>query len=625
MLWYNRREAMKQQSLDRVRFVFLVGWAVLVSIITTGYLGDQGWTHLYSIPLVQKWHHPELYPHDPFVETAYSYASAYWYLVAWLTSYLDISVVLTALFLITRVLLVIAAFWLARVLFPNTTGAVVAALVAIAMVPNPIVGHGAPIKPFAEHTTLAISWTLLSLVAFIERRWLLSFLFLGIGISNNLLYALFGASYLLAAALLVPEYRQSWCQWLRAAPVALLAGLPGILLVYEAAGKGVGDPLSVWKTAEIAFTGHFFLQTGPLANHAVVLALMGISVWCAAVCPNLSAPFRRTMMIWTLVAFFWYVLAWLTPSLFQSLTLLRLHLIRGHDLWIIAATIFLAGAAAHWMEIANPRLAIAAGLPALIGAVFWHMLVPRGIRRLVLLVGIVLIIGLWVWGTNRGFLSFIDRLNKRFDRRFIYGGLIILATVAALTQYALQRGYLPLRPHVDNTAVLRIAEWAKRGTPLDTVFLIPLDDIKHSDLNNKVSFNNDVIEEWRHFRHLSQRSVFVGRAEGMAWPYAAWYAAEWLSRIRALGFFEVAGLNESKYQIGQWVLSNAKATEIFTKIYLQLDDKQVLRLKQQYRIDYWIAPRSTPSRFPTVYEHGYWKVLRLPQREESEAFSSSHL
>lgn len=72
------------RKLLRWAYLILIGWATLVSVLITGYMGDQGFTHNFSLILVHRLNDAELYPNDPFAETAYSYASVYWYIVAWL-------------------------------------------------------------------------------------------------------------------------------------------------------------------------------------------------------------------------------------------------------------------------------------------------------------------------------------------------------------------------------------------------------------------------------------------------------------------------------------------------------------------------------------------------------------
>jgi hypothetical protein len=80
----------------------------------------------------------------------------------------------------------------------------------------------------------------------------------------------------------------------------------------------------------------------------------------------------------------------------------------------------------------------------------------------------------------------------------------------------------------------------------------------------------------------------------------------WLSRLKALGYYEFAGLDERSYTIGSWLYKRD-----YKRFYDTIDDKKVEQLKKQYRIDYWITRATVKSRFPKVYEHEGWQVLKV--------------
>jgi hypothetical protein len=151
---------------------------------------------------------------------------------------------------------------------------------------------------------------------------------------------------------------------------------------------------------------------------------------------------------------------------------------------------------------------------------------------------------------------------------------------------------------IPSAPAYEIARWARVHTPPDAVFLIPF----YSDAAG-----------WHQFRHLSQRSVFATRKDGMAWTFAPAYAREWIARMRAAGLFEAAGLNEATYRIGAWVKFGdvRPDADIFRQASNRLDDARVQQIAQRYRIDYWIVPLDKPTRFPTVHTHKGWKVVRV--------------
>jgi len=142
-----------------------------------------------------------------------------------------------------------------------------------------------------------------------------------------------------------------------------------------------------------------------------------------------------------------------------------------------------------------------------------------------------------------------------------------------------------------------IAEWANNNTPKATVFLIPIADQGG----------------WQLFRHVSQRNVFTHAKDGTAWTFAPWYADEWLERLKALGFFEILGLEQRNFRIGSWLHVWSRDEKNFVRVYDKVDDDRVEKLKQRYRIDYWITRADVQTRYPKVYEYEGWKVLKVSE------------
>jgi hypothetical protein len=64
--------------------------------------------------------------------------------------------------------------------------------------------------------------------------------------------------------------------------------------------------------------------------------------------------------------------------------------------------------------------------------------------------------------------------------------------------------------------------------------------------------------------------------------------------------------DERSYTIGSWLYKKD-----YKRFYDTIDDKKVEQLKKQYRIDYWITRATVKSRFPKVYEHEGWQVLKV--------------
>lgn len=151
---------------------------------------------------------------------------------------------------------------------------------------------------------------------------------------------------------------------------------------------------------------------------------------------------------------------------------------------------------------------------------------------------------------------------------------------------------------VPKTACQDIAAWARTRTSKEAVFLIPI----------------GLEEEWLHFRHLSQRNVFVHWKDGSGWTYAPAYATTWLARLRLLGLFEKHNLDPRQYRIGYWTRVGRRCYEVYDELYQSVDETVVRRIVAKYRVDYWITYATQRTTFPVVYRAGRWKVVQISER-----------
>ncbi|GBC93251.1 hypothetical protein HRbin15_01741 [bacterium HR15] len=591
---------MEQQSLrflNQWGMTLLTVWLCLISILITGYKDIIGANHPLQLVLVQKILHPELYPNDQFVqETAYAYASFLWYLVALLSRWVDLSVVLGVLFVVSRLLFLIAAFQIGRAFFASSHAAPLAAMAFIASSPSPLVGAGNPIRDFTEQTSFAVAFVLLGLAALMQRRPVLTASFLGLAMDMNMMYALFGMVYLAVSWVVTPECRKEARRWLISLPVVVLVGAPGIWLTLQSSAHSSFDVQAVWQVAELQFPYHFFPTLWHPLLQVALLGLMGLSGYLARVLPFSTTAARTYLPLWAVIGFFWYLLAWLTPYVFHSLSLLRLHPIRGHDLWMFTAGVFFAGAAATWIDQrpATSWWLFAVQVGMLTVAIVWRRFDILKIDSITLLILAFLLSGILGAGLRALW-------SKSYSQQFTHATnawLALLVGIAFLSGRAIiahaQRvttagNWLGIQA----PPCLPFAEWARKNTQLDDVFLIPFGPQ----------------EGWQDFRHLSQRNVFVHWKDGTAWPYAPWYATHWLQRMRLLGLMEVAHLDEHHYRTGRWThVRETYADHVYIKT---IDETRILQLVTQFRIDYWIAYKQTRTNLPVVYQHGEWKIIKV--------------
>jgi hypothetical protein len=583
-----------QRTVVQVHRGALVAWILLLSVVSlliSGYRDVYGANHGFQLLLVQKINDPTLYPGDPMAETIFSFASLFWYGVAWLARLFDLSAVLFVLFWLRNLLFLFVGYRWARLLFPHSWRAWYAGTLFIATSPTMLMGNGQPSSAL-EQTSFSVFFALLALESLLRRHALGYMLWMGLVPYFNQMYAIFSYCYVFISVLGDSSLRQGWLRWAGATVGSIAIGLPGWLLLLQAARKPVADPLAVWQTAELSYPYHFFPETWSLVPQLILLGYVVVLFVLCRFWDRIDSRLRLHLMLWTGLAVGYYFLAWLAPHWLRSLTLLHLHPIRATELWFLLTGIFLAGVAVVWGE----SLPVDAR--------------TRWFTPLTLLVCLGI---LWRFGYGAGFgvrglllLMVGVELYRQIARRTAFptsvGAMLALCLMFTLAN-AVRIHTIRVSKYgnwwgIPSAPAYEIARWARVHTPPDTVFLVPL----YSDS-----------EGWHQFRHLSQRGVFGTRKDGTAWTFAPAYAREWIARMRAAGLFEAAGLNEATYRIGAWVeFGTLRAdADIFRRANHRLDDARVQQIAQRYRIDYWIVPLDKPTRFPTVHTHKGWKVVRV--------------
>jgi|YNPBryunderm2012_1023409.scaffolds.fasta_scaffold14955_2 hypothetical protein len=521
-------------------FLVILILAVVSSILCTGYRDVKGANHPFQLIIIQKIHDPSLYATDVFVEsTVFAYASLLWYGVAYLSGYLDLSMLLFSLFLINRVLYATGFYLVGRVFFPNSLIAPVGALTFFALSPTSIIGSGHPIRDYAEQTGLAVALGVLLLIAFTQRRYLLVTFLLGAVINLNLMYGVFVVSHLFASLIFIDTHRRDWRRILASVVVGGIIGLPAFALALFSASRPVNNETAVWQTAELVFPSHFFPNAESVKDHTVFFSIVLILIFvCRHKCRAEVNPLPwKNLLVWSGLALVFYLLYWAVPYLLRSLVLLQVHPIRGHDLWFLIGGAVLCGS----------------------------------------------------------FLTFLQRALKEKSQKFVILCLVtfslINGIVSQVERIRKTGNWLGIPYSVSD----KIAIWAKENTPRESVFLIPV----------------ALVDEWSHFRHLSQRSIFTHWKDGSAWPYAPWFAEEWLNRLYLLGLAEVAGIDPKTYHVGKWVHLGKDFIRLYRKVDERLTQAQVERIAQKYRVDYWVLPEGKQTTYPVIYRVEGWKVVRV--------------
>ena len=603
-------------GLSKAVIIALFIWFTIISFLFTGYGHIYGMNHPYQLVLVQKLNDPALYPNDPFVEASYyGYASMFWYVVAWLSRVVDLSLVLFVFFLINKLLFLYAGFRLGRTFFPNSKYAPVVGLIALSTFPQSLFGNGYPTGD-TQQTSLCVGALLLALDALLNRKWLMLALWFGLAVNLNLMFSIYGLTYLAFSWVMQarkdPLEGYPW-RSIVALGAGMIIGMPGIYLVLKASTDAEHNPLSVWQACEISYPYHFFPQTWEVLKQLLALVL-AIAVVLVVYRSRNASPMGVRLLAWTFVAAGWYAIGWINPLLIHSLPLLHLHPVRALVLWQLAAMVFLTSFIMYRIESKYANIYETKNYN-LNDYIFYAIFAVIFINELS--------ISKWLIGLVVLSVIFCESARRLVFQRMVGSGPA-LAVVSVAFFVSLYPALIFLRATMRGQDVLSaspfsalqvayspasvIANWARQNTPKNSTFLVPIYRVDH----------------WSSFRHLSQRSVFAHHKDGVAWPYAPWFADEWLTRMKVCGVHDVFGLDEKSYTIGSWLRIWRRTAGIFSptldwayveenlrRAYSSLDDTKVEMLRKQYKIDYWITEKNIDTKFPVVYEYGKYKVLKI--------------
>jgi hypothetical protein len=595
-------------------FCAWVPWAVVVSILITGYDGLHGSTLCYSMPLVHRLHKPESYPTDVFVDATSNYPTAYWYVVTILARFIDMERLLFWLFILSRVSYILSVYFLAKSLFPEDKRVNLLAIAVAATVPTPPVGEGGFVQSFAEQTVFAFACSLCFFAQLFLKQWARSAIFLGLAINLNLMYALFDIIYALVVIFLHPKYRFYKHSFFLMLFSSFVIGIPGIWLassaVIQASATEVDNRL-VWQVAALAFPHHFFMESYPYYRHFLFLSFALLTLFTGVWLIKKREVVGHTVVLFTLTALGWYLLAWTNPLFIHSLPLLHLQPVRGHQLWFLLSLIVACFVCVKYIAEINMQNArsVVSGYVVVSLIILTHVILSGSLRRLMLFLVCAVFTGVlaWISFSCMHCNTLLEKIRLRLsvtEDRFVFRAILILTFIfisnTAIFRYTLLSAFKNARKF-DYETVESVSHWARQHTSPDSMFLIPVVSIS-ADSRTPPSY-------WDSFRHLSERGVFVTWSDGVAWSYAPWYASTWLERIRDIGC-----LNSVQAHNPSEIAANYRQTiRAVANVYLTLSDEKVSQLSQKYGIDYWITHSDTPSRFREIYRVGHWKVLQLAQ------------
>jgi len=569
------------------RWFWLIALTAL-SIVKTGYCYFCD-NHATQLPLVLRSHNPELFPGDPFLDALSGYMGWIWWLIAKLSEFVSIEIVFVVLFLLTRALLIYGTARLASDLVPESKTAPFLAALLMALGPYPILGDGTLVEVYWEQSGMFMPLFVLCLALLLEDKPVRFFLLLGVAYLINPLYGSWSLVFF-AATYLADPGRGSWRRFAAAAPVFFILAAPILLR-----GAGVlSEPavdLDLWMWVNrLLISPHAFPETWPSVQFRHFFLFSGLVLLAGLLFRGIGSRLWRLTVIWTILA--WIFLALAFPAAAGvSRTLLIFQPARAAELFYLAGGVTAAGVGAYLAEKWRGGVGFLALV--LIFSSLAYLLVPEfreHVAPTAIIAGGILACGLLL----------ADWKSAAAKRWFPVVGCLWLGLVVSLTIWAslgarVERdgGIAQAMYRGPDPAVQELADWARISTPIDSVF-----------------FHDPITWKWAQFRYLAQRPVFTTWKDASAVLWDPSFAGEWSRRFAAYGF-------RGKWR-DRWDLSQPgevrRVRRSLVWRYQDLSDEDLDAMSQEYRIDFWIAPIATLTKFPAVHTSGNFKVLDLRER-----------
>ena len=540
-----------------LRAIFFLGLALLAIWVNGYHFGT--FDQVVHIPFLKKLSDPGLYPNDPFLNLSSEHYSFFWqmFIPAYRAGVLE--PVMFGVHVLTTFGLVWMFWELTGALFQNN----LANLLSVILLIFPHVGMpGFQIVEFSLlNRTFALPFILGAILLYLRRRYLLTFLLLGVMFNIHVIYAGFALVMILFdLCLRLPEV--GWKNIVKGMAVFICASLP--VLVWRTGSAPIDlqvrpEVLKLVSSALLAGVYYIFLPSPQVllgTLHGVAtLAFFGLGRQL-----KLSV-YDRTMTHFVLAIGLVLLVQLLTTYWLPVTFILQLQILRIAVFLMLFGYIYFAGYLANRLQQHSLR-----GLPA--GLVLVSFIsYPSPLLPLLFL-------------TIKGWLEKFRW--RQCTGASLFGLILIVSLFSGIQSGIWSPGYTIFEP---KTAWTQTQDWARNHTPRQAMFITPPEILSH------------YIPDWRTF---SERGSLATLVEIFEFPHPEYFPA-WQKKFEALAPGAIAQFN------GNYL----DTFSITRAAYYSLTPQDYLRIAQQYQVRYLVVEKPHLQPFPIVYENEGFAIYDL--------------
>jgi len=538
--------------------LFLV--AALFAVVLIGYhfgTFDQS----VHIPYLKKSVDPSLYPGDKFLDLRFVHYSFFWFIFQPFYRLGILEPVMFAVHLLATYLTFWMLWELSITLFDNP----LAALITVMAFVFPHVGLPGflAIEFSLLNRTFVFPFLLAAFVLYLRRRYLLTFLLLGLMYNLHAISVGFVAAMLLLDALL--RWREiGWRKLLPALTLFLLGASP--VLVWKVNHSGIDLTLRP-EILDVAARGtlgtiYYLFSDQPYILFDTLNGLGTLALFLIGYRAAPSAQHNRAVIHFVYAIGLIVLANVITTYLLPVTILLQMQILRAAVFLLPFGYLYFANVLAKGYQDRHPD----EGTLSALFVAFITWLIP--------------IVPCLVW-LGRGWLG------KRRWRQIaaavaVYGGMVVVMVATRLSGLWSPgiHVYGPRTPWVD------VQLWAREHTPPETCFITP----PHI-------FSN-YVPGWRVF---SERPTTATLTELMEMPFNPEYLDDWVA-----DFEQVA-----PGAIARFDYSTPLAQAVTAEAYYSLTEADIIRVARRYGASYLVVEKPHRYDFPIAYENEGFLVYDL--------------
>tara|TARA_Y100000310_G_scaffold324997_1_gene387764 strand:- start:2034 stop:3650 length:1617 start_codon:yes stop_codon:yes gene_type:complete len=430
--------------------------------------------------------------------------------------------------------------------------------ILLLFIPKNTMGWGHTRDYMLYYSLFVLPFLFLAIYLFLKKRYIWAFVIVGLSLNLHILTSIF------VLAMFLFYFLINFRKIKKSSMVSSLGGFFICALpIFLRDSVGSIFPNELWlEVARLRVGHHFFPFTWSLSSWIPFILFVVLFIWAYQYRNFGREKYNKVILTFSFAIFIMLIFGIIFSEFIPIKPLILIQFFRSAPFFVIFALLYASNYIIGLIkkpQLSHNLLGIFLG-----GVLFYY-------SNLKILMG-VLGLGLILFLIVRKF-----KKNKNIEKMIMFGTLsfLIIMSIGAITWKGLDHVNLPWVE--DSSAWQNIRIWSKENTPKDSLFVTRLD---------------------KNFRFYSERSVFItGKDMGLGAvlnPRGDELIPEYLKR------FNLIGCDYLKDELVECI-----------EKYNLLNEEKILKIKEEYGIDYIIFDKPKELEFEIAYENNRFIIYVL--------------